>query len=227
MMAWEPSEDDVDWTQSQLDSLAIDDIWNTGDMQYQRTGETELTLISRAQRAEIAHERVLKVLSALEWSCVDENAVVTPDDPVEQLVQAQEQAQTWKCPSEDCDGLVKDCELEDAAWVNGGMYPAMAPDGTETEAERWFVDISCGECDTPIRMNPLDYALLAGDDLFHTYRTDAHLYRVLPRELMIELIDAGDEGIALGSTDLDGNPLPPHLQGTYCLVSPLPVSEEE
>ena len=100
MMTWEPSEDDVSWTREQLDSLAIDDTWNTGDMQYQRTGETELTLISRAQRAEIAHGRVLKVLSALEWSCVDDAAVITPDDPMEQLQQAQENAQSWECPAE-------------------------------------------------------------------------------------------------------------------------------
>ena len=227
MMTWEPSEDDVNWTRDQLDSLAIGDTWNTGDMQYQRTGETELSLVSRAERAELAHERVLAVLSALEWSCVDDAAIITSDDPMEQLQQAQENAQSWECPAEECDTTLVDCDLNDIEWENGGMFPAMSPDGTETEAERWFVNLKCVGCHEIIKMNPLDYALLAGDDLFHTYKAGEWAYEVLSRERMIEVIDNGGEGIALGSKDLDGNTLPPHLQGTYCSATILPVSEEE
>lgn len=227
MIAWEPTEDDVSWTRDQLDSLAIGDTWNTGDMQYQRTGEAELSLVSRAERAEIAHGRVLAVLSALEWSCVDDAATITSDDPMEQLQQAQENAQSWECPTEECDTTLVNCDLNNIEWENGGMSPAMSPDGTETEAERWFVNLKCVGCNEVIKMNPLDYALLAGDDLFHTYRAGAWVYEVLSRERMIELIDSGGEGIALGTKDLDGYTLPPHLQGTYCTASISPVSEEE
>ena len=223
---WEPTEDDLHWTLEELDAIAIDGVWQTGEMQYVRTGEKELTLLSRTERSAEAHLRVLIVLAAIEWTCKDDEANVVPDDPLAQLQQAQEQARGWECPVDDCDTNLVDCDLTDVLWVIHGMQPAMDAEGNETQAERWLVHLTCTGCASETPMNPLDYALLAGDDLFYTYRTRDAEYTSLSREATIELVDAGDAGVPLGSFDLQGNTLPPHMQGTYCMVRSLHSEEE-
>ena len=226
VVSWEPTEDDLHWTREQLDALAVDDLWNTGELQYQRTGESELTLLSRTQRAAEAHERVKMVLTSLDWGCADDSVIVTPDDPMMQLQQAQTLAREWECPDEACGNLLVDCDLGGVEWVNHGEHPALGPEGEEMMAERWLVHVACSKCDSEIRMNPLDYGLLAGDDLFYTYRTAKRRYNVLSRDDVITLIDAGDTGVPLGSKDLDGAPLPPHMQGTFCVTNTLDSEEE-
>jgi len=229
-VAWSPEQSDLDWTLKQLNALGVDEVWSTGEMQYKRTGVKELSLLTRTERAGEAHARLLTVLSELGWSCDDSGAAITPDDPMEQMLHAQREAQDWACPSEDCDTRLVDCGLEKARWVSHGLQLAVNPNtGDETEAERWLVHLRCVDCAEDIRMNPLDYALIAGDDLFHTYTTATHVYHTLSREALIALVDAGegDTGTALGSRDLDGDLLPPHLQGTFCLISDRLESEEE
>lgn len=229
-VAWSPEKSDLDWTLKQLNALGVDEVWSTGEMQYKRVGVKELTLLSRTERAGQAHARLLTVLGELGWSCDDSEASITPDDPMEQMLHAQRDAQDWVCPSEGCDTRLVDCGLENAQWVSHGPQLAVNPNtGEETQAERWLVHLTCVNCADDIRMNPLDYALIAGDDLFHTYNTVTYTYHTLSREALIALVDSGegDTGIALGSMDLDGNVLPPHLQGTFCLISNRLDSEEE
>jgi len=230
MIAWEPTEDDLAWTREQLDALDEGHVWNTGEVQYQHTGDKQLLLLTRTERAAGAHERICTVLDTLGWTCVDDAAVITPDDPVEQLIQAQQFAKEWRCPNDGCETLLIDCALEGAVWVNHGLQLAVAPDGTETEAERWLVDVACVDCSSVIAMNPLDYALIAGDDLFHTFRCDGLTYRVLSREATIALIDSGGNGVALGSRGIRDESIPPHIQGAFCAVeveSRTGQSEEE
>ena len=218
MIAWTPTDTDLEWTRAQLDALGMGEVWDAGEMKYQRTGEAQLTLLTRTERATEAHGRVLIALESLEWECVDGDAIITPDDPVEQLQQAQEFAREWRCPNEECETLLVDCDLDAAAWVNMGMQPAIALDGSEMEAERWLVDVPCISCATPVPMNPLEYALIAGDDLFHTFSTPEVTYRVLSREQTIALIDEGGEGFALGSRGINNEAIPPHMQGAFCTV---------
>lgn len=216
---WEPSPEDIEWTRGYVAELEDDATWTAGEMMYRKTGSTQLTLVQRTERAAEAHERVTKVLGAIEWECVeDDNLRIIPTDPQEQVEQAQDTAQQWVCPTEDCDTRLVNCDLEHVTWNNAGLQPAMMPDGTETEAERWLVIMDCVGCGEQLRMNPLDYALLAGDDLFHTFRTERVTYHVLSREQVIELIDAGGTGIALGTRGFYGETIPPHMQGAFCKI---------
>jgi hypothetical protein len=225
---WEPTEQDIEWTRGYVAQLEDDATWTAGEMVYQKTGDAQLTLIQRTERAVEAHERVTKVLEAIEWDCItSEDLRIIPTDPQEQVEQAQETARQWVCPSEDCDTRLGTCDLDAVTWQSMGMQPAMMPDGTETEAERWLVVMPCAGCSDPLRMNPLDYALLAGDDLFHTFHTERVTYKVLSREQTIEMIDAGDAGLALGSRGVFGEAIPPHIQGAYCKVEEKTASDEE
>ena len=228
---WEPTEQDIEWTRGYVAELEDDATWTAGEMMYQKTGDTQLTLIQRTERAAEAHERVAKVLDAIEWDCiVSDDLRIIPTDPQEQVEQAQETARQWICPTEECETRLVNCDLDDVAWRNMGMQPAITPDGTETQAERWLVVMGCVGCGEELRMNPLDYALLAGDDLFHTFHTERVIYKVLSREQTIELIDAGGEGLALGSRGVFGESIPPHMQGAFCSVevkSASTVEEEE
>ena len=225
---WEPTEQDIEWTRGYVAELEDDATWTAGEMMYQKTGDTQLTLIQRTERAVEAHERVVKVLDAIEWECVEADDLrIIPTDPQEQIEQAQETARQWVCPNEDCDTRLVNCDLDSVAWQSMGMQPAVMPDGTETEAERWLVVMPCAGCDDPLRMNPLDYALLAGDDLFHTFDSGRAIYKVLSREQVIEFIDAGGSGIALGSRGLFDESIPPHMQGAYCKVELKTASAEE
>ena len=68
-----------------------------------------------------------------------------------------------------------------------------------------------------IAMNPDDYNLLAGDDLFMRYKNDYGFVRALTRQQMFEMSNNGELGVLVGSECPDtGAKVPPWMWGTYC-----------
>ena len=79
----------------------------------------------------------------------------------------------------------------------------------------------CHECDGAVNIAPIDYGLIAGDELFYTVNLyEGVTLRVMAREEIIEMVDnEGDEGFIVGSHFINAldekHDIPPHIQGSY------------
>lgn len=234
---WTPSEDEIEWTRTNLEPLEVGGVWAPHGLEYERIGDTTLRLISieNHEGTREAHARVCKVLDALEWTVDDDSVERITNQPSNESLADQQRAEMqriqsivsgWTCPNEECGTHLTEFNLELCEWTNHGDHEFLNPDTGETgSAERWLAHIQCPNCDTEVPMNPLDYGYLAGEDMFYTWRiSDTECLRVLTREGTVELIDSGKIGIALGSRIRDMD-IPPHMQGTYCVLQKL--DEEE
>ena len=221
---WKPTEEDLEWTLDILDNLAIDATWTTGEMLFRRSGEKELTLVSRTNRAFGALQRVMLVLNELNWSLTEDGAKILSDDPVEQLAEAQQEALSWTCPA-DCNQPVVNMPLSPSKvrWVNQGMQPLVDAMGqlTGENAEMWTVEIRCDKCNHAFMLKPMHYGLLVGDSDFYTLTYDEVTIRVLGRDEVIKTVDESttDNLLIVGSKHplIENFKIPPHMQGTLCL----------
>jgi hypothetical protein len=179
------------------------------------------------------HRRVALTLIDSEWIInEDEVEIITPalnpqEEQFQQLLRQQEIASQWVCANTKCDQKLVDMPLEKCEWVDQGVQAALDDQGKAIETERWTVTVICNECKTPLHMEPKDFGLLGGDELFYRWNTPVGSYTVLTREQVIEMVDANiheDVCTALGS-EMPWGKVPPHLRGTYCLYAPL--AEEE
>lgn len=235
---WEPSDEEIAWTKTNLEPLDVGGVWAPHGLEYERVDDKSLKLVSmiNTEGVQEAHARICKVLDELEWHIDDDSVRRISNEQAPQSIAESQEAEleriqgivsSWTCPDEECAEPLVNMALEQCVWVNHGAHEFMNPEtGEEGEADRWLAHITCHECNIEIPMNPLDFGYLAGEDLFYTWRiNDTVSYRVLTREQTVALIDAGEEGIALGSTiqDID---VPPHMQGTYCVIE-IKGDEEE
>jgi hypothetical protein len=243
---WLPNEEDIEWTTAHLESMQIGGVWAPGGAgtEYERTGEREMSLLRIVQHPDAGemHRRILMTLERTDWSVVEENAemVLPPLNPQEaqfqQLLRQQEIAAEWDCQNPECEQKLVNMPLEDGVWTSHGMQAALDEEGQGIEMERWTVGVMCHECGTPIHLDPQDYGLLGGDELFFRWVTLDGVYTVLTREQVVEMVDSGvsdDVCHALGSQSCerlhneDGPiPVPPHMRGTYCMFAPS-LGEEE
>ena len=224
-MSWEPSDVDIEWTEAVLDTLEPGKSWVEGEMTFLCTGEKELSLVSRTERSEEPAQRVGIVLQHLGWNYDDTQTSIIPDDPLEAMRTMQEVAQAWTCYA--CEGVsLTDCDLDKAQWVNDGNHTAFTEEGLQ-EFPRWVVRVSCIGCGEELNMSPMDYSLLAGEDIFYTWVTPlGDTLHALDRQTLIEMADLGDYGeTSIVGTIWEGHHVPPHMQGTYCSVTR--SSEEE
>ena len=240
-MTWEPTEDDIRWTEEILKSMEPGKAWVEGEMTFLCSDENTLSLVSRTERAEEPARRVGIVVEKLGWKFIDEEVNVMPDDPLEMMQAAQEVAQDWTCPH--CrDERLANCDLERAQWVSAGMQIAMEEDGQFQQHERWTVIIQCCQCNEEIVMQPMDYAMIAGEELFYSWRStsspavtiddeDMFELKCMHQAQIIDMVDNEKEIVTeiTGST-WRGKPLPPHMQGTIVTVEeifPTPIYGEE
>tara|TARA_R100000008_G_scaffold10615_1_gene5328 strand:+ start:4342 stop:5040 length:699 start_codon:yes stop_codon:yes gene_type:complete len=216
--AYVVSEEDKTWTRQRLEALAIDDTMVMGEMLITRTAEKGIKVLASTERSMPVVERLALVLEAMDWDADIDEVRMTPDDPTQAVMEAQREALSWMCPSGDCEERIANMTLENATWESLGEHTAIE-EGEEVLAERWVARVNCNQCEHVFDMAPLDYGLLAGEDLFYTWRiAEDNVLRVLPREELVELMDndVKFDYLLLGSAH-DGNPAPPHMRGTLCI----------
>ena len=226
---WEPTSEDIEWTASHLSGLKMGGVWAPGGtgLEYERTGDEELTLRRITQHPESGemHRRVLLTLENTDWGVDETQAeMIMPSlNPQEaqfqELLRQQEIAAQWDCPNTECDHKLVDMPLEEGYWQTQGMQAAFDDEGQGSEAERWVVELTCDMCSTQFQVDPQDYGLLGGDELFFQWRMPTGTLTVLTREQVVEMVDGGVTEVctALGS-EYRGNPVPPHMRGTYCVL---------
>ena len=154
----------------------------------------------------------------------DDVQVVTPPLDAtaaqhEEYRRKQEIASGWQC---ECGYPLANNILEDREDKFIGVEEVLLSTGDTADIEIWSCIVECSNCGKHIDMNPDDFHLLAGDDIFMQFKCEDTLYIALNRGQMKDLADAGvTDGIVLGS-EIDGHKVPPWLWG--CYVMPFPIA---
>ena len=233
---WTPTQDDIEWTKKVVNGLVVGQDWMEGEMAFRKTGEEELTLLTRTERAYLALERVQTIIETIGWHLKTDSAKIIPDDPQAAAEAIQNEVQSWVCPA--CKEVhVVDMDLENVRWKEMGNTVYVDEEGNSMEQDRWVISVTC-ECEEELFLSPDDYYLVAGDTNFYRwlYEHDGKTWvaRALSTEEIIERVDETEPALVwkygndqhLGTT-FQGSTVPPHMRGTYCTFSRLHAGEEE
>jgi hypothetical protein len=199
---WNPSEEDLEWTREHFNRMQVGDTWGVADAVLKKVSDNHLNVESATPSSMMPLERIGKVCVALDIDFTAADAEIV-HDPQEA---AQKAALEWTHES----GIpVSNFDMENAEWV------------CLDEDESWRVIVR-HESDDPdkpheVALAPMDYHLLAGDELFFSWKG----MLVLEREEIIQIADdrmfqgaLEDEQILIMTThDEDGDLVPPHLRG--------------
>jgi hypothetical protein len=148
--------------------------------------------------------------------------------------QKQELAMGWKC---DCGEPLANFELENRTDEYVETIEAQLDNGQSAPLQLWRCHITCPSCETDVAMEPDDYHVLAGDELFMQFTNMTARYTALTRMQNKDLAESGmfkgkplnDKGsmfCVLGET-YEGERVPPWLWGCLVVRTHLPNEEEE
>ena len=192
---WEPSQEDIDWTKEHYERMQVGDTWGVADAVI-RKDEDELVVIKATPHSILPLQRIGKVCHALGIKLSAEEAEMVDDS----MQAAQETAQSW-VHEESGEPLVN-FDLEDVEW-------------SCTDDIEWRVLIKHDGGHEQL-LSPMDYHLLAGDDLFFSWKG----MQVMEREALIDMaddttfIEALTSGeVLLMPSEWNGDVIPPHLRG--------------
>lgn len=211
---WTPQQEDIDWTQQHINTMAVGDTWTVSGALIEKTDKDVLTLRQYPAESAMAIERVARVCAEIDVGFNTEEAQLI-EDPLEA---AQNAAKEWADPES---GIpLVNFDLENAEWIVN-VVPSQDESGTTVLIDQWTVRITHtndeeeGEVHE-VFMTPMDYHLIAGDDLFFNWQG----YRVIEREEAILLADDAslipmlqDETVILFGTQHGEMAVPPHMRG--------------
>jgi len=213
------------WMLEHFGRMAPGAVWRpegTG-LRYRKSGDDVLTLDHRIDHPDSVHhhERIVRLMESVNLRVEDDEVMVTPaalsaEDAFRQEMQERQAvASSWTC---ECGIRLADMDLENGTPTFMGEREILLDDGETSSIEDWAVVITCGECDgKEIPMNPDDYNLLAGDDLFMRYRNEFGYLSAMTRQQMFEMASGDELGVLVGSECPDtGEKVPPWMWGTYC-----------
>lgn len=210
---WEPTPEDVSWTKETINKMSVGDTWGVADAVLQKVDDDHFDVLKLSPASILPLQRVKKVLNALDVELTADNAELVEDAQAA----AQQSAETWTCPSSGVP--IVNFDLDKPEWV-------CIEEGEET----WRVIVSHtnDEGDVfEVPLSPMDYHLVAGDDLFFTWDN----MKVLERHEIIIMADEGTLTKALNEKEVVIMPtmwneslVPPHLRG---LIFSTKVKDEE
>ena len=231
---WVPDENAILWMHQHCAKIGIDGVWSPegSGCTYERIGlETwSLVRIMEHPDAKWYHERFKKLFIAAGLEVEDENPVQYPapmsfeESERQRLEEKREIALNWRC---ECHLPLAEFDLEKRIDVfieekdvpyNGDTHPVQI----------WACRIICPSCDKEVNMDPDDYQLLAGNELYMLCKdSEGGTYKAQTRIEVRDLVDSGVMGVALGSK-LTGTEekLPPWMLGTYCIYIPAGLQEK-
>ena len=214
------------WALEHFNQMALKAVWRpdgTG-LRYRKKDELTLELEHRVDHIDAVshHEKISALYASVNINMVDDNVMITDaalsaeEALRREIEERQAIASSWTCQ---CGVLLKNMELETGIPTYLGEREVLFDDGNTREIEDWGISLSCHSCNEPLMMNPDDYNLLAGDNLFMRYKIeneDTWLV-ALNRNEMYDLAESGGEGLLVGSTcPISKEKVPPWMWGTYC-----------
>ena len=229
-------DEEIEMYEKALNSIGMNQPWSPPyhNACYERTGEKEITLLFRSDgvNSQKMHDEITRTVELIGWEMIDlGGSVLPPEEAAHRIIQSKQDAsRNWTCPTDDCEEYIATMPLEEAKWVNMGEQEMVQPDGQSVSTERWGTNVTCHACGQEIFMEPNDYAVIAGDDLFWTYKaTNGVTYTMVSRESIVDLIDsgAGESLVLTGTfTPFCQDVFPPHMRGAPCLFV-VPEGDEE
>ena len=234
------------WALEHFNQMALKAVWRpdgTG-LRYRKKDETTLELEHRVDhpQSEAHHARLTELYASVNINMINDNVMVTDaalsaEEAFRREVEERQAiAGAWSC---ECDTLLKDMILENGVPIFVGDREVLFDDGETRTIEDWGIKLECLKCSKEIVMNPDDYNLLAGDDLFMRYQTlndeEKPIWlHALSRQQMFEMSQNNELGILVGSEcPISGAKVPPWMWGTYCAIQQedfedtIALSEEE
>ena len=228
MSEFEISEDMKTWAKEHFDNMGIGGVWSpegTG-LTYQKATDDSWKVIRMMNHPTVQenHMRFSTIMMSVGINMVmgDEVAYDPPASSEEAYAQEtahrMEIAKSWACAG--CGHKLAEMELDLAKPQFVQMQEILLDTGDTHEVEIWAYDLVCPSCSDVTKIDPDDYHLLAGDQLFMRYKNaNGTLMRCLTRREMVELADRGELGVLLGSKDPEtGERVPTWMWGTYCLA---------
>jgi hypothetical protein len=233
---WQPEAELLAWAKQHFESIPVNGVWSpdsTG-VQYMKTDEKTWLLMSMYEHPDSKdyHNKMLVLMNAVgyEVATPDGFETITPPlDPSHQAEmhyqQKQELAMGWKC---DCGEPLANFELENRTDEYVETIEAQLDNGQSAPLQLW-------RCHIP--MEPDDYHVLAGDELFMQFTNMTARYTALTRMQNKDLAESGmfvgkplnDKGsmfCVLGET-YEGERVPPWLWGCLVVRTHLPSEENE
>lgn len=209
---WTPQHEDIEWTEQHIGTMAIGDTWTVSGALIEKTAEDTLALRQYPAESSLAIERVAKVCAEIGITFNVEEAQLIADP----LEAAQDAAKQWADPES---GIpLVNFDLENAEWTVN-VVPSQDETASTILIDQWTVRITheSEEGDAhEVFMTPMDYHLIAGDDLFFSWQG----YRVIEREEAIRLADNDslipmlqDGTVILFGTKHGKMAVPPHMRG--------------
>lgn len=215
------------WMLEHFQPMAESAVWRPegAGLRYRKKDTTTLVLEHRIDHEQsLAHHQRIKTLcKAVGIEMEDSEVMITPgalsmeEAYRQEMEQRQDVASAWSC---ECGIRLTDLPLDKGEAKYVGDREILLDDGeTTTTMEDWAVAVDC-ECGKEILMNPDDYNLLAGDDLFMRYKNgDGFFLKAMSRIEMLDYAMNGRQGILVGKEcPLSKIKVPPWLWGTYCMI---------
>ena len=212
------------WMLEHFGQMAPNGIWRpegTG-LRYRKTDDDTLTLDHRVDHPDSIHhhERIKRLMETVNLRVEDDDVMVTQaalsveEAYMQEIQERQAVASAWQC---ECGTRLADMNLEEGTPSFMGEREILLDNGETDTIEDWAVNVTCQGCDTVIAMNPDDYNILAGDDLFMRYKNDLGYLKAMTRQQMYEMASTDELGVLVGSECPDtGVKVPPWMWGTYC-----------
>ena len=216
---WNPTKEDIEWTREQVEKMQVGDTWGVADAVLRKDVDNVLTVLKASPASIMPLERIKKVCNEIGYVLIDDQAEIIHDAQAA----AQEAAQEWSCTHEGCQERIVNFDLENVEWL------CLDPD-----AEAWRVVVSHETAEGErhdVQVSPMDYNLVAGDELFFTWEG----MPVLERHEIIDLADAGTllraietKRVVIMPSTWNSELVPPHLRGLiFRTKPPIYIGEEE
>jgi len=244
--------DMIEWAKKHFAEMSIGGIWmpEGSGLTYQKLEEKKWRLVRRIDNEQTLsnHDKMKVLMFDAGFMMDDKDAEVIPEPrsmeeaQIQELQMKREIAQTWA----DTDGtLLIDMDLENVWAEYIEDKEVMLDNGETTSVEIWAYRPTNPNTGEVVSIDPDDYHMLMGDQYFMRFCVSNYLqgmpmndistvqFRALSRQEMVEYIDAGNEGIGIGSKikihfkhGVIEDKVPPWMWGTYCEETDIKEEEE-
>tara|TARA_R110002110_G_scaffold103942_3_gene262486 strand:- start:922 stop:1668 length:747 start_codon:yes stop_codon:yes gene_type:complete len=224
---WEPNEELIEWAKQHFAGIGVGGVWapDESGVTYIKQDDDTFALVRMVDHptAHEHHHRFKQLFEGAGLNILEGDGLVTvppamtPQANAEQeFTHKQEIAKGWRC---ECGFPIANFDLEHRVDKFIEDKEVLLSSGDTTNVEVWACSLQCPTCEKEINMDPDDYNLLAGDELFMQW-TDSMggVYIALTRMQMKDMADAGISGVVLGAlSPVIGQKVPPWMWGTYNL----------
>jgi hypothetical protein len=191
---WEPTAEDIEWTKDHYEKMQVGDTWGIADAVLMKD-EDGFRITKATPSSILPLERIGKVCAEIGIT-LNADGVEVVEDPMQA---AQDTAKEWI--HEESGVPLVNFDLENAEW-------------RETDNAEWRVLVK--HEDSEQELAPMDFHLIAGDELFFSWDGMS----VLERGEIIEIADSGtlmkeleEASVVIMPSEWNGQPVPPHLRG--------------